>query len=323
MVSDKIISVNEMPENEPKTTLFQGMHKSIWLALASAFLYALATPSSKLMLKHINPIMFAGLVYLSAGMGLTCFSWLDDRLKGNSSSGMFVLHRNDWRWFVGVVSAGGIVAPLCLMLAMNTARASSISLLFNLEILFAVVIARVVFKEAVSRRALLGLLAIVSGGVCLSWNADMFMSWSALLLMSIACLCWAIDSNFTCQMKNSEAIQIARLRGLIAGAFNLTLAFVMGQHAPALSSIGCAAAIGVVSYGLGLALYISALHQLGTAKTTAFFSTEPFLGALLALIVLREPFTINLALAALFMGVGVWLHVSEPHEDAQPYTPLS
>jgi drug/metabolite transporter (DMT)-like permease len=254
------------------------------------------------------------MLYLSARLGLTCISLLKSWFNGKPTLAL-ILDKRDWGWFIGVVLVGGIFAPLCLMKAMSMARASSVSLLFNLEIVFAVLIARFIFKEHISLRATTGLIAILLGGICLAWNSDVTISLSSLFLMSLACLFWAINTNFTCQMKHSDPVLIAKLRGLIAGTFNLSLALILGQSLPAAGVIGYATTVGLVSYGIGLSLYIAALHKMGAAKTTALSATEPFMGALLSVIILQEPITINLVLATVLMGLGVGLHLPKAKEQ--------
>ena len=54
-----------------------------------------------------------------------------------------------------------------------------------------------------------------------------------------------------------------------------------------------------------------ALRAVGAARAGAYFSTAPFNGALLGLLILHDPWNANLAVAGLFMVVGVWLHLTE------------
>jgi len=63
-----------------------------------------------------------------------------------------------------------------------------------------------------------------------------------------------------------------------------------------------------------LVLFVLALRFLGTARTGAYFSTAPFIGALLAVLLFAEPITWRLVLAAILMAVGLYLHLVERHE---------
>ena len=47
--------------------------------------------------------------------------------------------------------------------------------------------------------------------------------------------------------------------------------------------------VGFAAYGASLALFVVALRELGTARTGAYFSVAPFVGAGLGLALLRAP----------------------------------
>ena len=73
-------------------------------------------------------------------------------------------------------------------------------------------------------------------------------------------------------------------------------------------------AVGFLSYGVSLVLFVLSLRRLGTARTGAYFSTAPFVGAALSLALFRERPGIFFIVAAPLMAVGVWLHLTEHHE---------
>lgn len=135
----------------------------------------------------------------------------------------------------------------------------------------------------------------------------------ALALLG-ACIAWGIDNNLTRQLSSADPVQIAILKGLVAGSLNLALAFAQGAHLPSAALIGGAAVVGFFGYGVSLVLFVLALRYLGTARTGAYFSTAPFFGTALALILFREPLTVQLVAAALLMAIGVTFHLIERHE---------
>ncbi|MFG1352888.1 EamA family transporter, partial [Xanthobacter autotrophicus] len=63
-----------------------------------------------------------------------------------------------------------------------------------------------------------------------------------------------------------------------------------------------------------LALFVLALRHLGAARTGAYFSLAPFVGAVLAVVMLGEAISVQLVVAGCLMAVGLWLHLSERHE---------
>jgi drug/metabolite transporter (DMT)-like permease len=66
-----------------------------------------------------------------------------------------------------------------------------------------------------------------------------------------------------------------------------------------------------LNYGLALVLFVLALRYIGAARTGAFFSLSPFIGAAIAIIVLGEGITLALIVATGLMLLGVGLFLSE------------
>lgn len=221
-----------------------------------------------------------------------------------------------------VVLAGGIAGPLLLMLGLTATPASSAALLLNLEGLATMGIAWAVFRENVDRRLLLGALAILAGAVLLSWQGIGGGIGLGALAIAGACFAWGIDNNLTRKVSGSDPVQIAMVKGIAAGSVNLVLAFALGAHLPALPLLAGAALVGFFGYGVSLVLFVLALRHLGTARTGAYFSSAPFIGALLALAMFGEPVTVRLLVAALLMGLGLYLHLVERHDHEHEHAPL-
>lgn len=109
-------------------------------------------------------------------------------------------------------------------------------------------------------------------------------------------------------------MQIAAIKGAVAGAINIGLALLLGASFPPwLPALG-AACVCLLGYGVSLVMFVLALRHLGTACTGAYFSTAPFVGASLSLLLLGETPTTLFWIAGALMAVGVWLHVSQRHE---------
>jgi hypothetical protein len=103
-------------------------------------------------------------------------------------------------------------------------------------------------------------------------------------------------------------------KGIVAGSVNLALALHQGAVWPPFASVVGAALVGFFGYGVSLVFYVLALRYLGTARTGAYFSLAPFIGAGVAVFMLHEHVTLQLSLAGSLMGLGLWLHLSERHE---------
>ncbi len=283
------------------------------LALAAAALFGASTPFAKLLLDGgLGPWLLAGLLYLGAGIGLGLVS-VARRLRAGPA-GEAPLRRADLPWLALVVLTGGVAGPLLLMLGLATTPASSAALLLNLEGLATLAIAWLVFRESVDRRLLLGAAAILAGAVLLSWRGEGGGIGPGALAIAGACLAWGIDNNLTRKLSAADPVTIALAKGLAAGATNTALAFALGASLPAAWTIAAAGAVGFLGYGVSLVLFVLALRHIGTARSGAYFSTAPFIGAALAVPLLGEAVTPLLLAAAALMAIGVTLHLTERHE---------
>jgi hypothetical protein len=121
----------------------------------------------------------------------------------------------------------------------------------------------------------------------------------------------------------SDPLQIVALKGMIAGPVSILLGLWSGGAWPALSLVAMAMLVGFVGYGVSLALFILALRHLGAARTSAYFSVAPFFGAAVAIAALGQPVTSQLLIGAVFMAVGVWLHLTENHEHEHVHEPAA
>jgi drug/metabolite transporter (DMT)-like permease len=287
------------------------MQIGVTLALLSAALFGASTPLAKIMLGDVDPWMLAGLLYLGAGIGLAAVHLGRNVLRLPAIEAP--LRRSDVPWLAAVIAAGGILGPVFLMFGLARTDAAEASLLLNLEGLATMGIAWVIFLEYVDRRLLLGAFAILAGAALLSWQGRASLNWGALLIVA-ACVSWGIDNNLTRKLSSADPVQIAMLKGLVAGTVNLILALVQGAALPGIVTILAAGVVGFFGYGVSLALFVIGLRHLGTARTGAYFSLAPFIGALLSLTLLAEPLTVRLVAAGGLMALGLWLHLTERHE---------
>lgn len=293
--------------------------RSVFYALAAAALFGASTPLAKLLIGETSPLLVAGLLYLGSGLGLGISRVIRDR--GWVPPG---IEHHEWPWLLGAIFFGGVLGPVALMFGLIHTSGSSASLLLNLEAVLTALIAWFVFKENADRRIVLGMVAIVAGGVILSWPVEESGGNNGFgpFAIALACACWAIDNNLTRKVSASDALFIAGSKGLIAGVVNCTLAMTLGVTFPAPAMTATIMSLGFMGYGVSLVLFVLALRGLGTARTGAYFSTAPFIGAFIALSVLAEPSSPSFWVASALMACGVWLHLTENHEHDHTHEPL-
>jgi len=282
-------------------------------------LFGASTPLAKALVGQMSPTLLAGLLYLGSGIGLTIVRLVRDRGWRSPQ-----IPRGEWRWLAGAILFGGIIAPLLLMNALQQTPATTASLLLNLEGVFTALLAWIVFRENADRRIVLGMALIVAGGAVLAWPAQSALgSELGMLLVAAACLAWAIDNNLTRKVSASDAMFIAGIKGWVAAIINVSIALSIGAKIPDLAAIGESLVVGLVGYGASLMLFVIALRGLGSARTGAYFSTAPFIGAAVAILFFGETTTTALWIAAACMAAGVWLHLTERHEHAHTHEPLN
>jgi len=300
-----------------------GLHRAALPALGAAVLFGASTPFTKQLmgdgLARSSPFLLAGLLYLGSGVGLTLIRLIRDR--GWKSVG---LPPHEWPWLLGAIAFGGVLGPLLLMLGLSHTTAATASLFLNLESVLTAVLAWLVFRENTDRRIVLGMVLIVAGGAVLAWPVgEASAVGMGPLALAGACLAWAIDNNLTRKVSASDALFIAGSKGLVAGCVNTGLGFALGAAMPTATLLSCAMLVGFLGYGLSLVLFVVALRGLGTARTGAYFSIAPFVGAALSIAVFGEPASAVFWMASALMAAGVWLHLTEHHAHDHAHTALS
>ena len=295
------------------------MRSGPMLALAAALLFGLGTPAAKRLVGTTDPWLLAGLLYLGSGVGLAAVR-LAARMRGRR---VLALSRSELPWLGGAIVSGGVIGPVLLMMALAGSSAAQTSLLLNLEGVFTALIAWVVVREHVDGRIAAGMAAIAACAVVLSWSDGVFVIDRSALLVAGACLAWAIDNNLTRRVSDADAVDVALLKGLVAGVINVVLAAAHGAAMPSPLAVLGAGTIGLLSYGTSLVLFVLALRHLGAGRTGAYFATAPFVGAIGAVVALGEPLDVRLAIGGALMAAGVWLHLSERHEHAHVHEALA
>jgi drug/metabolite transporter (DMT)-like permease len=290
----------------------------LWCLLA-ALLFGASTPLAKLLLADMGPFVLAGLLYLGAA-----FTVLPAALAGGSMRG--ALAGRNLRLLLGAIVFGGVLGPVLLLEGLSRAHAGSVSLWLNLETVATALLAWLFFKEDLGKRAWLAVALVACGGALLTLPFEA-PSLAAAALVGAACLCWGLDNNFTALIDGLTPSQSTLAKGLVAGSVNLAIGVHLtgsfGLEAGGQSPVFAALALGGLSYGVSITLYIRAAQQLGAARSQLIFSAAPFLGLALSWGLLAEPVLWTQVVAGLAMAGGILLMLKAEHGHEHHHDPLS
>lgn len=291
-------------------------------ALLAAALFGASAPIAKLLLGEIAPVPLAAFLYLGSGISLTLIRGLR-RLGGQSTEGEARISKADIPWLAGAILAGGVAAPIVLMFGLRNTPAATASLLLNFEGAATTLIAVLVFKEATGRRLWWAVTLITAASLLLSWNTD--SEWGVSLGAAGvlgACILWGIDNNLTRNVSAKDPLAIVTVKGLSAGLFSLVLALILRNPLPGLRIILGAMILGSVSYGLSIVSFILAMRELGAARTSAWFGTAPFVGALLSFVLFRDVPNVPFLVSIPIMIMGATLLLGEEHGHLHVHPPV-
>ena len=295
---------------------------AVFYALASAALFGVSTPAAKLLIGSVHPAVLAGLLYCGAGIGIALLRRLFPTIASGAPEA--ALTRADLPWLAGAIAAGGVAGPLLLMAGLAHTEAATASLLLALEGAATALMAWFIFHEHVDRRIAAGMMCLVAGALVLAWTGTPTLDGLiGPLAIAGACLAWGLDNNLTRKVSLADPLQIVQLKGLIAGPFTLALGLLSGASVPPPGLAAAAGAIGFVSYGISLALFVVALRHLGAARTGAYFSIAPFVGSGVAIVLLGDQLTVQFAIAGVLMGIGIWLHLTERHAHVHDHEAMT
>ena len=112
-------------------------------------------------------------------------------------------------------------------------------------------------------------MLILAGGTVLPVGGGQGGTRLGAALIGGACLCWALDNNLTRRISGSDPVQIAMIKGLMAGTTNILLASFLLHDRAWLWQWVVGGGIGFLGYGLSLACFVLALRQIGAARTGA------------------------------------------------------
>lgn len=297
----------------PKVSLANTTLTAMLLALLSAFLFGIATPFSKWLLNDLSPLQLAGFLYLGAAMAVL-------PLATNKSASLFPkkLNTKNLLCLIGAVLFGGVLGPVLLLLGLNNADSTAVSLWLNLELVATALLGVMFFKEKLGKYSWMGILVASIGSVLISFEPGVSAHWAGILLL-LACFCWGIDNHLTSLVDELTPSQSTFWKGLVAGSVNLSFGVMLNPLSSSAGLVIFSLILGALSYGVSIVLYIRASHGLGATKAQVIFSSSPFFGVLLSVLFLGEEFTIGYGVASVLFLIAIALQLIGDHSHVHKH----
>lgn len=279
----------------------------------AAVLFGLSAPAASQLTDDMGAFALAGLLYLGAALGVLPFA-------GRTPPTRAALRASLPNLSLAVV-LGGAVGPVLLAAGLGLVPAATASLLLNLELVFTVAVASLLFREHLGRHVVVGTVLVVAGSAALTWSGTPDLRWGALLIAG-ACLCWAVDNSATAALDQLAPAHITLSKGAVAGSTNLLIG-VLTTGVPGVAPVGWALVIGAFGYGASITLWVEGARDLGAARAQMVFATAPFVGAAASWLALGEPVSPQQLLAAAVSAVGVSAVLRSQHEHQHEHRLLS
>ena len=282
---------------------------AIVYAILAALFYGFSAPLSKVLLNFISPYLMSSLLYFGAGIGMLLIVLLSKRQREVPLSKTY--GKKDIKYIVWMILLD-IIAPILLMLGLLRTNASTTSLLNNFEIVFTAIIAMIFFKEVIGKKMWISIALIVVSGVLLSFEdfTGFHISFGAILVL-LASLSWGLENNCTRMLSHGNPLYVVILKGFGSGLGSFIIALSLNELSAVWYYVLLALLLGFFSFGMSLYFYISAQKTLGAARTSAYYATAPFAGAIFSFLFLREAISIVFVIAFVVMAFGTYLAIRE------------
>lgn len=287
-------------------------------ALAVAVLFGLWFTLDKILLNYLHPFALAALIYLLASLTLFIISIsplhpkLLQILHGDTKVETRITRKDYFILFLTAIF-GSVIAPSLYLNGLNQITAVNAALLANSEILFIIIIGIFLLKETVNRKDILAFACVLSGTIFLSVNNFQGLSFDTNfygnLLVIAAAFFWSLDTSISKFLSNKRDITyITALKSAIGASILFLISIVLGLNFTLpLNQLPLLLFIGVFCLSFSLVLIYFAIREIGSTRTGSIYALSSLFGAIIAFIVLEEPFTIYQCFFGLLMLLGVYI----------------
>ncbi|MDF1481431.1 DMT family transporter [Extensimonas sp. H3M7-6] len=285
----------------------EGLWQGALLALLAAVLFGASTPLVQRLGRDIGAFGTAACLYAGAALlGLALRQPVEKEAR---------LRRADLPRLLAMAGFGAVLGPVALAWGLQRTSGASASLMLTLEALFTALLAWVLYRESLGRRAGAAMALLLAGGALLVFDQGLQgrAQVAGLLAVLLATVAWGVDNSLSRALAQRDPAQVVWCKAALGATASAALAWARHEPWPAPGVALGLLAVGATGYGLSLRFYLLAQRAFGAARTASVFAFAPFIGALWAW-AWGERAVGGLAVpGGLLMGLGVVLHLTERH----------
>ena len=256
---------------------------------------------------EINPIVLAFLIYFIAGIFFTPIA------KKTHSISKF--GKKDWM-FMGLIGIAEVSALITYFYGLSTSTAVNASIFSNSEIIFALVIAMLVFKEKLHIKEsipftmiIIGMMVIPVGNDLVQNNFNFGHIVTGDLLIILSGVLYAVDITLCKYIGDRfDTKRVTQILSFICAgvAVSLIAAFQIPMNVDVMQLPGIIA-ISILGTGLSTLFFLMALKIIGTVRTVLLYSTTAVFGVVFSGLFLSETITATDILSLALVLTGIFL----------------
>jgi len=287
-----------------------GYYIIILAAALTALIHVISKPmlekSSESMIE-INPVVLAFLIYFIAGV---FFTPIAKKTHGISKFG-----KKDWM-FMGLIGSAEVLALITYFYGLTTSTAVNASIFSNSEVVFALVIGMLLFKERLRFKEcipfsmiIIGMMGIPVGNDLIQNNFSFGQLVTGDLLIILSGALYAIDITLCKYLGDRfDVKRVTQVLSFICAAVAISIIAVFEIPMEVdLSQLPGIVVIGALGTGMSTLFFLIALKMIGTVRTVLLFSTTSIFGVLFSGLILGEVISIADIFSLVLVSVGIFL----------------
>ena len=288
-------------------------------ALRQILSKALLVPDGQIT-TELNPVTISFFIFIIIGL---FFSPLTRK-----SSSIKTIRKKDLL-FLTLIGIAESSALITYFFGLHDSTALNASVLNNSELMFAILLAIIIFREKLQKMERIPSAMIISGMIILPIGYDFYSNGITMSkvvfgdsLLLLAGLFWALDiimSHYISSRVDSK--RITQLTSFLAGLFALCL--ILGFQIPFkidIMHMSSIAIIGIVSIGMSNVLFITGLKLIGAVRTILIYSINSAFGVIFAGVFLHENITMISILSISIAFLGLYLLRNRLDSGGQKFT---